>query len=120
MEIWVVTVGSYSDMSVDSLFTSVEAAEAYAEEMNRRNESYGQTYRVDCHLETDPPLPSIVEAIVREPARHNVTITSMLRGSDCSVYYYGHCYTCGAKGALATEESANRWKEQHERQESEL
>lgn len=59
MDIWLVTYGEYSSYTVIAAFTTMEAADTYADVMNRSNEEHYYTYQVE-RVDLDPPLPALV------------------------------------------------------------
>jgi hypothetical protein len=63
-DIWCVSSGSYSDYGVHCCFTTEEAAQAYAAEINGRGRIAGvpsyDEFEVE-RFDLDPPLPSSVK-----------------------------------------------------------
>jgi hypothetical protein len=63
VDIWLVTCGSYSDYSVDSAFSTMEAADEYCARMQENLDNI--TWQVE-RVDLDPPLPEVVQKVIEE------------------------------------------------------
>lgn len=120
-DIWVVTVGEYSELSVDCAFENEEDAKRYCFEQNANKVSWEATYSYQ-RTDFNPPLPSVVAAVVQKkepPTLHEVLIEPYSpSGHPQHVFFKVRCKTCGWESALGawTETTAKSMKLQHIRE----
>ena len=112
-DIYIVTAGEYSNYSVVAAFSTEEAAKAYADEMNRRKEEWASSYKCE-RVDFNPPLPALVEEIVRPKTVHVARIEED-KIVDGRQFYRIHCTCNFVSGPLWSKKSAEEYKDTHER-----
>lgn len=116
-DIYVVTVGEYSEFSVVCAFSSQEEAQKYVDEMNDRKRTWDPSYRWE-RVDFNPPIPSVVQEIVQPTVQPTVQHIGEIKEAhipDGRAYYNLHC-SCGyVGGPFWSRESCQRWQEKHEK-----
>lgn len=112
-DIYVVISGNYSDQSVICAFEDENAADLYCKEMNSREKYESDEYRWE-RIDVNPPLPSVVEEIVREKTQH-VAHVEEDKIADGRQFYRIVCTCSFRSGPLWSAKSAEEYKAKHER-----